>query len=63
MDRRTLLWTLTAFFGATVAFNLVQNLTDDQPAAVTLAIEVVVLAVIIAGIVFVIRRTERGDDS
>jgi hypothetical protein len=61
VDRRIMLWTLVAFFGASVAFNLVQQATEDQPTAVTLAIEVVVLAAIVGVIVVLVRRSDRGD--
>ena len=59
MDRRTLLWTITAFFGATVAFNLVANLTEDESTAVRLVLQLAVLAVIVAVIVLVVRRQGR----
>ena len=55
-----LLWSITAFFGATVAFNLVANLTEDQSTAVRLALQFVVLAVIVTAIVVVVRRQDRG---
>jgi hypothetical protein len=61
MDRRTVLWTLVAFFGASIAFNAVQQLTEDESTAVTLAAEVVVLALIVALIVVIVRRTGRRD--
>jgi hypothetical protein len=56
MDRTTILWALVLFFGATIAFRAVQRLTEDSPLAVTLALELVVLAVIVAGVVVVVRR-------
>lgn len=56
MDRKTILWTLTAFFGATVAFGLVRTLTDGQPQGVTIGIQLVVLVVIVAVILVVQRR-------
>ena len=61
MERSTVLWTLTAFFGAAIAFNAVQDLTEDESTLVTLAAEIVVLGLIIALIVFLVRRSERGD--
>ena len=61
MERSTLLWTLVAFFGAAIAFNGVQQLTEDESTLVTIGLELVVLALIIAFIVFVVRRSERGD--
>lgn len=61
MERSTVLWTLTAFFGAAIAFNAVQDLTEDESTTVTLLAQIAVLAVIIAFIVFVVRRSERRD--
>jgi len=56
VDRKTILWTLTAFFGATVAFGLVRTLTDGQPQGVTIGIQLAVLVVIVAVILVVQRR-------
>jgi hypothetical protein len=60
MDRRTLLWTLTAFFGATVAFNLVANLTADESTGVRLALQLLTLVLVVGLIVLVVRRQNRG---
>jgi hypothetical protein len=59
VDRRTLLWTLTAFFGATVSFNLVANLTEDSSTGVRVALQFLTLAVIVTLIVVVVRRQNR----
>ena len=56
MDRRTLLWTVTAFFGASLVFQAIQSATEDASTATTLALEVVALVVMIAAIVLVVRR-------
>ncbi|MBA3304544.1 MAG: hypothetical protein H0U25_01270 [Thermoleophilaceae bacterium] len=56
MDRRTFLWTLTAFFGATVVFGLIRTATDDQGAATSIGLQLVALALIVAAIVVVQRR-------
>lgn len=61
MERSTVLWTLVAFFGAAIAFNGVQQLTEDESTLVTIGLELVVLVLIIAFIVFVVRRSERRD--
>lgn len=55
MSRQTLLWTLVVFFGASLAFNAVQDLTEDEPIGVTIAVEVAVLAAIIGVIVLIVR--------
>jgi uncharacterized membrane protein YhaH (DUF805 family) len=62
MDRNTLLWTLVAFFGASLAFGLLRQATEDSPAGVTIAVQVGALAIVIAAIVVVVRLLrDRGD--
>lgn len=59
MDRNTLLWSLTAFFGATVVFGMIRTNTQDSSAWVSLGLQLVALALIVAVILVVQRR--RGD--
>ena len=59
MTRPTLLWTLVLFFGASLVFSAIQRATEGESVALTLGLEVVALAVIIGGVVLVVRR--RGD--
>jgi membrane protein DedA with SNARE-associated domain len=61
MERSTILWSLVAFFGAAIAFNAVQDVTEDESTIVTLLAELVVLGLIVAFIIFIVRRSERGD--
>ena len=61
MDRNNFLWTLVAFFGAAIAFNGVQQLTEDASTVVTILAELVVLGLIIGFITLVVRRAERRD--
>ena len=56
MDRRTFLWTLTAFFGATVVFGLIRSATEDESAGTSLALQLGALALIVVAIVMVQRR-------
>ena len=56
MDRRTLLWTITAFFGASIVFQAIQSATEGSSTATTLGLELVALAVMVAVIVLVVRR-------
>ena len=56
MERRTAMWALVAFFGATIAFQAVQHVTKDEATGVTVAAEVVVLAVIVLVIRWLVRR-------
>lgn len=50
------MWTLVAFFGASIAFATVNGATEGESPLVRLAIQVAVLAAIIAFIVVVMRR-------
>ena len=60
MERSTLLWTLVVFFGASIAFAAVRDLTADESTAVIVLAQVALLAVIVGAIVLVVRRRERG---
>ena len=59
MDRRTVLWTLVVFFGATIVFRAIRTATEDESAGLTLLLAVGALALMIGAIVFVVRRRER----
>lgn len=59
MDRNTVLWTLTVFFGATVAFGIIRNATEDQSAGVTIGLQAVAMLLIIGVVVAVVRYQER----
>jgi hypothetical protein len=51
-----LLWTLVAFFGASIAFRAIRVATEDEPAWVSLAAGVAAFAVIVGVIVVIVRR-------
>lgn len=59
MERNTLLWSLTAFFGATVIFGLIRSATEGESVWLSLGLQLVALAVIVAAIVVVLRRQGR----
>ncbi len=56
MDRKTFLWTITAFFGATVVFGLIRTLTEDAGSGVSLGLQLAALALMVVAIVVVQRR-------
>jgi hypothetical protein len=58
VDRQTILWTLTLFFGASVVFGLIRSATKHSGAGVSLGLQVLVLAVIVGAIVVVQRRRD-----
>jgi uncharacterized membrane protein YwaF len=56
MDRNSALWALTLFFGASIAFAAIRRATEGESVALTLGLELVLLALIVGGIVIVVRR-------
>lgn len=55
MDRTTLLWTLTLFFGASVVFGLIRSATKDEGTAASLGFQALALVVIVGGILAYMR--------
>ena len=56
MNQRMLMWTLVLFFGGTVLFGGLRNATEDSSTGVVVAVQVGALAVVIIGVVLVVRR-------
>ncbi len=56
MDRNTILWTLVAFFGASLLFGLLRRLTEDSSAGVAIAVQLGALTAVIAVVVLIVRR-------
>ena len=59
VDRTYLLWTLVLFFGASILFGSLRRATEDSSTGVTVAVQVGALALVIGGIVIVVRRLRR----
>jgi DMSO reductase anchor subunit len=59
VNATTVAWTITIFFGCSVAFAAIRKLTEDSGRGVTLLAQVGLMAVIVGVIVFVVRRNER----
>jgi len=59
VDRNTLLWTLVLFFGASLLFGGLRRATEDSSTAVTVAVQLAALAVLVGGIVIWVRRLRR----
>ena len=56
MNTTSALWVLVLFFGASVVFAGLRRLTADEGTAVTLAVQLGALAVIVTAVVLVARR-------
>ena len=56
MNRQTAMWSLVLFFGGMLLFGAINNATEGEAVAVRLALQVLALAIVIGGIVLVVRR-------
>ena len=56
MNQNTVLWVLVLFFGGSVLFGGLRRLTEDEPAAVAIAVQLGALALVVAAIVLFVRR-------
>jgi hypothetical protein len=52
----TVSWSLALFFGCSIAFAAIRRLTQDSPRGVTLLAQLGLLVIVIAAIVFIVRR-------
>lgn len=55
MQRDAILWALVLFFGGSVLFGGLRRLTEGEPAATVVAVQVGALALVIAGVVLFVR--------
>jgi hypothetical protein len=56
VDRKTALWCLTVFFGASIIFQGLKAATETRSDAVSLAVQAAALAVMIVAIVLILRK-------
>jgi hypothetical protein len=56
VDRNTLLWTLVVFFGASVLFGAIGNVTSDESAGVRLVAQLGAGLLLVGAIVLFYRR-------
>jgi hypothetical protein len=61
VNSNTFSWTIAIFFGCSIAFAAIRKLTEDSGRGVTLLAQLAAGAVIIAVIVFVVRRNSRNE--
>jgi hypothetical protein len=58
VNRKTVLWCITVFFGASIAFQAIHSVTEDSSTGVSLGLQAVALALMIAAIVVIVRRRQ-----
>jgi ABC-type arginine transport system permease subunit len=56
VDRNTLLWVLVVFFGATVLFGAIGNLTEDESDVLRIGLQVLAGVLVIGLLVAYVRR-------
>lgn len=58
MNATNISWTIAIFFGCSIAFAAIRQLTEDSGRGVTLLAQVGAMAVIVGVIVYVVRRNQ-----
>lgn len=56
MSRKTFLWSITVFFGASVIFQAIKSATDESSDGVSLGLQAVALVLMIVAIVLILRK-------
>ncbi|CAA9525694.1 MAG: hypothetical protein AVDCRST_MAG67-3572 [uncultured Solirubrobacteraceae bacterium] len=56
MTRKTVLWCITVFFGASIAFQAIKSATQDSPEGVSLGLQAAALVLMIVAVVLIVRR-------
>ena len=56
MDRNTLLWALVIFFGATVLFGAIGNLTEDESDILRIGLQAIAGLLVIGLLIVYVRR-------
>jgi uncharacterized membrane protein HdeD (DUF308 family) len=56
VNRSAALWVLVVFFGASVVFNGLRRLTEDEPAGVVIGVQLGALALVVGVVMLVVRR-------
>lgn len=56
MDRKTALWCLTVFFGASIIFQALRSATETSSDGLALAVQGAALAIMIVAIVLIVRK-------
>jgi hypothetical protein len=59
VDRNTLLWTLVAFFGASILFSTIRRATEDESAGVQLLAQLGAGLLVVAAIVVIVKRRQQ----
>jgi hypothetical protein len=56
VDRTTVLWCITLFFGASVMFQAISEVTEGSPQGVSLGLRVAALVVMVIALMLIFRK-------
>ena len=56
MNRKTVLWCITVFLGASITFQAIKSATEESPDGVSLGLQAVALVLMIVAIVLILRK-------
>jgi hypothetical protein len=56
VDRKTVLWCITVFFGASITFQAIKSATQDSPEGVSIGLQSVALLTMIVAVVLIVRK-------
>ncbi len=59
MNRKTVLWCITVFFGASITFQAIKSATEDSSDGVSLGLQAVALALMVVAIVLIVRKQQK----
>jgi hypothetical protein len=58
VNRKTVLWCITVFFGASITFQAIKSATENSSDGVSLALQAVALVLMIVAVVLIVRRQQ-----
>jgi lipopolysaccharide export LptBFGC system permease protein LptF len=56
VDRKTILWCITIFFGASITFQAIKSATENSSQGASLGLQSVALLVMIVAVVLIVRK-------
>jgi len=56
VNRKTVLWCITVFLGASITFQAIKSATEESPDGVSLGLQAVALVLMIVAIVLILRK-------
>jgi hypothetical protein len=57
VERTTVMWTIVVFFGASVLFGTISNLTEDESTGLRVGLEAAAGLALVGLLVLIVRRT------